>query len=117
VRRVLGRCARSLKNWKMLLKSEEAGRLEQWAGELEQRSARPPRIAWNSLKQETPNSRSCGAERVMNLVMNNCNRVDPHASSIISGMTPVWVTGQAVQLSAVPMRTPEDMHVNLVSDE
>jgi hypothetical protein len=101
----------------MLLKSEEAGRLEQWAGELEQRSARPPRIAWNSLKQETPNSRSCGAERVMNLVMNNCNRVDPHASSIISGMTPVWVTGQAVQLSAVPMRTPEDMHVNLVSDE
>jgi hypothetical protein len=46
MRRILGRCAISIKNWRLPVKSE-VGDLELWTEELDKRSARPPQITWD----------------------------------------------------------------------
>jgi hypothetical protein len=43
---VLGRCARMLRDWKLIQISEDAARLEVWIEEFEERSASPPRLTW-----------------------------------------------------------------------
>jgi hypothetical protein len=60
MRRVLARCAKSIMNWKVLMNPEEAGKLEQWAEDLERRSAWPPRIEWTSLQQRDTEFRILG---------------------------------------------------------
>jgi hypothetical protein len=47
---VLGRCARTIKNWSMLLPG--AGELNKVVGELEKLSASPLQIAWRCAQQE-----------------------------------------------------------------
>jgi hypothetical protein len=42
MRRVLEKCAGSIRNWKLLMNLEEAGKLEQWGEDLERRGTRPP---------------------------------------------------------------------------
>jgi hypothetical protein len=49
-RKVLGRCARTIKNWSMLLPG--AGELDKVVGELEKLSASPLQIAWRCARQE-----------------------------------------------------------------
>jgi hypothetical protein len=43
---VLGRCARMLRDWKLIQRSEDATRLKVWIEEFEERSASPPRLTW-----------------------------------------------------------------------
>jgi hypothetical protein len=43
---MFGRCARLMQNWRVLHQQEDAASLDKWAGELEERSSRPPRITW-----------------------------------------------------------------------
>jgi hypothetical protein len=49
--KLLGKCARLLRNWKLLNKTEEATKLEEWVQELERRSARPPHLALKQYQQ------------------------------------------------------------------
>jgi hypothetical protein len=44
--KLLRRCARMMREWKMLNKVEDAQKLEVWASELEPRSFLPPRLGW-----------------------------------------------------------------------
>jgi hypothetical protein len=57
MRKIFGRCARSIMNWRMLLIGE-AEELERCAEELELRSSRPPRITWESHRQGGPSPES-----------------------------------------------------------
>jgi hypothetical protein len=43
---MLCRCAKLIKNWAMLNKTEDVEKLKAWARELERRSTRPPRLTW-----------------------------------------------------------------------
>jgi hypothetical protein len=70
MKRVLRRCAGTLRNWKWLLNPKEAGELERWALELERRVDSPPSIAWelhvgdlNNIEHSSVNS------------LNACNRI------------------------------------------
>jgi hypothetical protein len=47
MKKVLGRCGATLKNWSMLTR-EDAGQLLNWAEELELRSMQPPQITWEA---------------------------------------------------------------------
>jgi hypothetical protein len=59
--KIFVRCARSIKNWRMLLIGE-AEELEKCVEELELRSSRAPRITWESHTQGGPSPRSeCAA--------------------------------------------------------
>jgi hypothetical protein len=51
---VLGRCARMLMNWKLLLKEEEAAKLEGWAANLEDQSRRPQPLDWHPVPVPDP---------------------------------------------------------------
>jgi hypothetical protein len=51
MRKILGRCASSIRNWRLLLRGE-AEDLERWTEELADRSARPPQIAWEPRLEE-----------------------------------------------------------------
>jgi hypothetical protein len=51
--KIFDRCARSIKNWKMLVKGETE-ELVKCVEELELRSSRPPRITWVPHTQEGP---------------------------------------------------------------
>jgi hypothetical protein len=49
---VLGRCARMLRDWKLIQISEDAARLEVWIEEFEERSASPPRLTWEPQQRQ-----------------------------------------------------------------
>jgi hypothetical protein len=59
-RRILAMCASSLRSWCLLL--QEPGVLEQWARELEGRSARLLRITWTGKQQRRSVARGTGRE-------------------------------------------------------
>jgi hypothetical protein len=73
-RKILGRCASSIKNCKLLVKGD--------AGELERLSLRPPRIAWVSQWQGRS---SQGPEAVdANSVSENCYILGVRGSARVS---------------------------------
>jgi hypothetical protein len=47
---VIGGCARTIRNWSLLLNPGEARELMLWAEELDRRSVRPPAITWEQLR-------------------------------------------------------------------
>jgi hypothetical protein len=49
---VIGGCARTIRNWSLLLNPGEARELMLWAEELDRRSVRPPAITWEQLRGE-----------------------------------------------------------------
>jgi hypothetical protein len=79
-RRMLGRCARILRNWRLLHKPEDAARLEEWASDLE-RSSRPPRTTWEQTWCRQVASGSLGSDselekseyEPLNKVVGPCN--------------------------------------------
>jgi hypothetical protein len=71
MKRVLRRCVGTLRNWKLVLNTEEAGELERWALELERIADSPRRIDWELHSGELNN-----VEQLPLNSLNACNRID-----------------------------------------
>jgi hypothetical protein len=55
--KVYNRCAGIIGNWCLVNRTEDVEKMRTWAGELEKRSASPPKLTW-----ETPKRRGTSSE-------------------------------------------------------
>jgi hypothetical protein len=74
MRKVMRRCAGTLRNWKLMLNSEEAGQLECWALELERTSDCPPGIEWFQGEASGVDQSLISSRAVIDN-LNSCNNV------------------------------------------
>jgi hypothetical protein len=73
--KVFGRCARLLRNWRLLNKPDDAMKLENWAEVPEKRSAKSPSITSDLNQRGSLTSRSFMSECILELnnVVQSCN--------------------------------------------
>jgi hypothetical protein len=73
--KVFGRCARLLRNWRLLNKPDDAMKLENWAEVPEKRSAKLPSITSDLNQRGSLTSRSFMSECILELnnVVQSCN--------------------------------------------
>jgi hypothetical protein len=109
MKRILGRCASSIRNWRLLVRGDSE-ELERWVSELERRILSPPRLPWVAQWQSSLGNLEPAANRV------SSRRVDEmlyDASAVCSAPR----VGVPVLDLAVPREAPDSLTVNLVSQE